>query len=124
MRNQFYQTALGNCRGLKVYQNADCSLKKCIVSFIIIFGTLSFPIGNGERREPALCQLYRHTFVPHVAAAAASWSKGRSQANDMSGSGVEECHSPKSVAVCDNTVPYVGQPLHRSFLATCGFAEC
>ena len=37
---QFYQTALGNC-----HQNADwCLLNKFIVSFIIIFGTLSFHI--------------------------------------------------------------------------------
>jgi len=28
------------------YQNADCIFKKKIVSFIIIFGTLSFPINN------------------------------------------------------------------------------
>ena len=25
---------------------------------------LYFSAGNGQRREPALCQLYRHTFVP------------------------------------------------------------
>jgi len=25
---------------------------------------LHFSIGNGQLREPALCQLYRHTFVP------------------------------------------------------------
>jgi len=25
---------------------------------------LYFSIGNGQLREPALCQLYRHTFVP------------------------------------------------------------
>ena len=25
---------------------------------------LYFSIGNGKPREPALCQLYRHTFVP------------------------------------------------------------
>ena len=24
-----------------------------------------FSIGNGQPREPALCQLYRHTFVPY-----------------------------------------------------------
>ena len=24
-----------------------------------------FRIGNGQSREPALCQLYRHTFVPY-----------------------------------------------------------
>ena len=26
---------------------------------------LYFSIGNGQPREPALCQLYRHTFVPY-----------------------------------------------------------
>ena len=26
-------------------------------------------IGNGQSREPALCQLYRHTFVPYIQAA-------------------------------------------------------
>jgi len=56
--------------------------KKCIVSYIIIFGTLSFPcwwysvyfiwkiylyfsLGNGQPRKLALCQLYRHTFLPY-----------------------------------------------------------
>ena len=29
MRKQFYQTALGNCYGLKL-QSADCSLKKLL----------------------------------------------------------------------------------------------
>jgi len=44
MRKQFYQTALGNCYGLKL---AKCWLqfkRKLIVSFIIIFGRLSSPI--------------------------------------------------------------------------------
>jgi len=27
---------------------------------------LYFCIGNGQSREPALCQLYRHTFVPMI----------------------------------------------------------
>ena len=27
---------------------------------------LYFSIGNGQPREPALCQLYRHTFVPYT----------------------------------------------------------
>jgi len=44
MRKQFYQTALENCSGLNL---PKCSLQlnnKFIVSFVIIFGTLSFPI--------------------------------------------------------------------------------
>ena len=50
VRKQFYQTALGNCYGLKL-QNADCSLKnKFIVSFIIIIGTLSFPMRHKSSR--------------------------------------------------------------------------
>ena len=27
---------------------------------------LHFSTGNGQRRKPALCQLYRHTFVPYA----------------------------------------------------------
>jgi len=26
---------------------------------------LDFSVGNGQPREPPLCQLYRHTFVPY-----------------------------------------------------------
>jgi len=38
-----------------------------IVSFYFILKTyLYFSIGNGQPREPALCQLYRHTFVPYA----------------------------------------------------------
>ena len=43
IRKQFYQTALQTVM-VRNYQNADCSLRKNMVSFIIIFGTLSFPI--------------------------------------------------------------------------------
>jgi len=43
---QFYQTALETVM-VRIYQYADCSLrKKFIVSFIIIFGALSFPLYN------------------------------------------------------------------------------
>jgi len=45
MRKQFYQTALGNCYGLKL---PECRLRfkknKLIMSFNIIFGTLAFRI--------------------------------------------------------------------------------
>ena len=39
------------------YQNADCSLKKnkFIVSFTVIFGTLSFPIARQRRRGRVVC---------------------------------------------------------------------
>jgi len=43
-RSKFYQAALGNCYGLKL---AKCWLqlkKKILTSFIVIFGTLSFPM--------------------------------------------------------------------------------
>jgi len=36
--------------------------------YIIIKIYLYFDIGNGQPREPALCHLYRHTFVPYLAA--------------------------------------------------------
>jgi len=37
----------------------------CFISKIYLY----FSIGNGQPREPALCQLYRHTFVSY-------WSGG------------------------------------------------
>jgi len=54
MRKQFYQTALGNCCGLNLANLADCSLRKIIASFSIIFGTLSFPI---------FVRIYCHRFI-------------------------------------------------------------
>jgi len=43
MRKQFYQTALGNCYGLKLPKCwLQFKIKNFIVSFIIIFVTLSF----------------------------------------------------------------------------------
>ena len=35
---------------------------------------LYFSIGNGQPSEPALCQLYRHTFVPYLLLSAAALS--------------------------------------------------
>ena len=32
-----------------------------------VWATFTFFTGNGLPREPALCQLYRHTFVPYAA---------------------------------------------------------
>jgi len=34
---------------------------------------LYFSIGNGQPREPALCQLYRHTFVPYYTSRPVEW---------------------------------------------------
>jgi len=58
----------------------------CVISnhnsFRVLFGETVFSIfhlkkihlyistGNSQRREPALCQLYRHTFVPYMLTAA------------------------------------------------------
>ena len=45
MQKQFYQTALGNCYGLKLpKRRLQFKRNKFIVSFITIFGTFSFPI--------------------------------------------------------------------------------
>ena len=45
MRKQFYQTALGNCYTLKLPKWClQFEKNKFIVLFIIIFGTLSFPV--------------------------------------------------------------------------------
>ena len=53
------------------YQNADCSLrKKVIVSFIIIFGTISSPITNDARRSTLFSvncdKKVAHTRLPSV----------------------------------------------------------
>jgi len=46
IQKQFYQTPLGKCCGLKL-QKCRLQLKnKVVVLFIIIFGTLSFSVGN------------------------------------------------------------------------------
>ena len=34
---------------------------------------LSSSIGNGHPREPALCQLYRHTVVPYITESLSGW---------------------------------------------------
>jgi len=57
IRKQFYQTALGNCYGLKL---AKCWLQlknKFIVLFIIISGTLSFPAVSRKRPFSCSCIL-------------------------------------------------------------------
>ena len=38
------------------------------IAFVYFIGKicLDFSIGNGQPREPALCQLYQHTFVPYA----------------------------------------------------------
>jgi len=52
--SNFFQTALKNGYGLKL-PNADRSLrKKIIVSFIIIFGTLSFPMTATNGTSPQI----------------------------------------------------------------------
>ena len=71
---------------------------------------LYFSIGSGQSREPALCQLYRHTFVPYSGgaslsrAAVARAAARRSAAN--AGSGVftaegrgwtETCYNEQSI---------------------------
>jgi len=52
------------------YQNADCSLRKNIVSFIISFGTLSFPI---ELLEPAVSTVIGSRCFSH--APPSTWNK-------------------------------------------------
>ena len=57
---QFYQTALGSCYGLKLPKRGlEFKKNNLFVSFIIIFGTLSFPIltaiHRGVCRYIAVC---------------------------------------------------------------------
>ena len=47
--------------------SASDSFSRCLAQykFVCMYVFLYFNIGNGQPREPALCQLYRHTFVPY-----------------------------------------------------------
>ena len=42
---------------------SECCLIK-LLTYILFEKYVYSSIGNGQPREPALCQLYRHTFVP------------------------------------------------------------
>jgi len=58
IRKQFCQTALGNCYGLKSTKMiiADLKKNKLVVSFIMIFGTLSLRIIiQSVRRRASIC---------------------------------------------------------------------
>jgi len=46
---------------------SECCLIKLLPYYYVIWKIyLYFSIGSGQPREPALCQLYRHTFVPYT----------------------------------------------------------
>jgi len=62
--NLFYRTAISIL--LISNHNSQWVLFDKIASEYFIWKIyLYFSIGNGQPREPALCQLYLHTFVPH-----------------------------------------------------------
>ena len=44
---------------------SECCVKKIASVYFVRKIYLYFSIGNGQPRETALCQLYRHTFVPY-----------------------------------------------------------
>ena len=44
---------------------SDCFLIKLLPHILFPKNMFIFSIGNGQPREPVLCQLYRHTFVPY-----------------------------------------------------------
>jgi len=62
-----------NCNTLKMSDHFDNSFRGCLTKLLpyILFQKiyLYFGAGNGRPREPALCQLYRHSFVPYSDAA-------------------------------------------------------
>jgi len=47
---------------------SECCLIK-LLPYILFEKYIHIIIGNGQPREPALCQLYRHTFAPYIQAA-------------------------------------------------------
>jgi len=77
----YWVLTIGNESGPKIIINDKFIFKTAISilliskhnSFRVLFDnnfiwkiSLYFSIGNGQHREPALCQLYRHTFVPYT----------------------------------------------------------
>ena len=46
---------------------SECCLIKLLPYYIVGVCEKYFSIGNNQPREPALCQLYRHTFIPYYA---------------------------------------------------------
>jgi len=63
---QFYQTALGNCYGLKLAKGRLQFKNEFIALLIVIFGTLSFPIGRvvSYSRTRVYTHLLVHVVVP------------------------------------------------------------
>jgi len=59
--SDFCQTALGNCYGLKLQKMLIAVKNKFIVSFIIIFGTLSFPVERRADRVVTIDQCVGYT---------------------------------------------------------------
>ena len=62
----FFQTAISifviSNRGFRVLFDKIASVYILFEKYTCIF---NFSIGNGQPRKPALCQLYRHAFVPY-----------------------------------------------------------
>ena len=72
---------------------AECGLAKLLpyISFGKIY--LYFSIRNGQPGKPALCQLYRHTFVPYLERHTI-WRRGYYQH-----SGLVRCNTPPTVSI-------------------------
>ena len=70
IRKQFYQTALENCHGLKL-PKCWLQFKKQILSFIIIFSTLSFPTRAAVDRGSKSDRPRYHADTRHVTCLAA-----------------------------------------------------
>jgi len=75
--NLFLQTAISI-----LVISGCCWIKK--VSVYFIWKTyLYFSTGNGQPREPALCQFYQHTFIPYIARNRRSISKYTNGSNNQ-----------------------------------------
>jgi len=60
----YFLTAI-NCLVISNHNSFQVVFDKIASVYIIGEIYLYFSTGNGQPREPALCQLYRHTFVPY-----------------------------------------------------------
>ena len=64
-RNKFIFWTAISILVISNYNSFRVLFNKIASAYVIWRIYLYFSIGNGQPREPALCQLYRHTFVPY-----------------------------------------------------------
>ena len=70
--------------------------------------SMKYTFGNGQPSEPALCQLYRHTFVPYGASALSR--KSRISATLMTDAGLRPLGADAAGSARELPVPVLSPP--------------